>query len=382
RVRPRVERILFRERFALDEAMKHLPEKLAAARGPEGLWSMTGTELMTNLRPSSCVIFAAAESAFVPVFVEGTAAPAAIPAEGELVPLVATFDSAKQVDRQTRQKAGPMGAAVLASLDAHLLLPIRRTGKLEAFISLGEKKSGDVYTSTDLTLLTALATSLSIHLLRFDEAELLERTRAIQEKMRRYVPGALAEAIAHGTDLETGEREVSLLFVDIRGYTAYSDGRNVTDIFSTVNKYTETVSSVVTELGGAVVEFNGDGMMAVFGAPRHLDQKERAAVLAAKRLAETVPQMNSDTTLSVGVGVATGQAFVGNIEAVDRTIWSAIGSTTNLAARLQTLTRDMKVSVLIDSATHRAAGDAATGFSRHDGTQIRGRRELETVYSL
>src|SRR6185437_15610615 len=65
---------------------------------------------------------------------------------------------------------------------------------------------------------------------------------------------------------------------------------------------TETVSSVVTEFGGAVVEFNGDGMMAVFGAPRHLENKERAAVLAAKRLAESVPKMNSETPLAVGVG--------------------------------------------------------------------------------
>ena len=65
-----------------------------------------------------------------------------------------------------------------------------------------------------------------------------------------------------------------MLFVDIRGYTTYSESREAGEVFSVINRYTEIVSSLVRERGGSVVEFNGDGMMAIFGAPTELAQKD------------------------------------------------------------------------------------------------------------
>ncbi len=88
------------------------------------------------------------------------------------------------------------------------------------------------------------------------------------------------------------------------------------------------------------------------------------------------------TPLSVGVGVATGEAFVGNIQAVDRLIWTAIGNTVNLAARLQTLTRDLDASIVIDEPTRRGADYVAADFERREETPIRGRRETQDVYVL
>src|SRR4029453_8654002 len=143
------------------------------------------------------------------------------------------------------------------------------------------------------------------------------------------------------------------------------------EIFSLVNRYTETVSRVVRQHSGTIVEFNGDGRVAAFGAPEPLAEKERAAVEAGREIVATVRslalgQMQSDRQpLEVGVGIATGQAFVGNIQAVDRLIWSAIGNTTNLAARLQSLTRDLAAAIVIDARTRAAAGEAAADFEGH-----------------
>jgi len=130
-----------------------------------------------------------------------------------------------------------------------------------------------------------------------------------------------------------------VLFVDIRGYTTFAESRRAEEIFSTVSRSTETVSETVRKYGGPVVDFNGDGMMTVFGAPREIAHKERAAVEAGRELVEAVGALpvEGGQPLSAGVGIATGEAFVGNIQAVDRMIWSAIGNTTNLAARLQSL---------------------------------------------
>ena len=69
-----------------------------------------------------------------------------------------------------------------------------------------------------------------------------------------------------------------MLFVDVRGYTRFSESRRAEEIFSTVNRYMETVSQIVQKHSGSVVEFNGDGMMAVFGAPQDLERQESVPI--------------------------------------------------------------------------------------------------------
>jgi adenylate cyclase len=255
-----------------------------------------------------------------------------------------------------------------------------------AFLSLGEKRSGDIYTATDLTLLTAVAEKVSAELRRFDEAEINREVRAMSERFRRYVPEQIAAQIVSGQSLDAQESVVSILFVDIRGYTSYAEDKPAVEVFSTVNRYTETVSRVVRAHGGTVVEFNGDGMMAVFGAPTSMADKELAAVAASREIVLSVRSLdigaNNGQPLEVGVGIATGKAFVGNIQSIDRLIWSAIGDTANLAARLQSLTRDLNAAVVIDSATMTHAAAAAPDFESHANMPIRGRRQNEDVYSL
>jgi adenylate cyclase len=263
---------------------------------------------------------------------------------------------------------------------------VRRGEDLAAFLCLGPKRSGDVYTPTDLSLLTSVAETVSQQLRRFDQEETVRAAREMQEALRRYVPGAVAEQLASGAELASGEREVSVLFVDIRGYTGFAESREAEEIFSTVNRYTGAVSQIVQRHAGSVVEFNGDGMMAVFGAPRELAHKERAAVEAGLEIVAAVGSLRigdaESGPLSVGVGIATGEAFVGNIRAVDRMIWSVIGNTTNLAARLQSLTRALDASLVIDGVTWERAQPAAADFERRPDVPIRGRRETQDLYAL
>jgi adenylate cyclase len=275
-------------------------------------------------------------------------------------------------------------AAALDSLGAAVLLPIGRRERLAAFLCLGEKRSGDIYTPTDLALLTALAGRAANELGRFDAAEIAQQARAMQEALRRYVPGPVAARVVSGKDLEMGEREISVLFVDLRGYTTYSEQRTAAETFSTVNRYTDAVSRVLRAHGGTVVEFNGDGMMAVFGAPEDLAQKEHAAVAAGREIIDAVRALDlaDGGRLDAGVGIATGRAFVGNIRSADRWIWSAIGNTPNLAARLQALTRDLDAAVAVDTPTWLAAGAASAAFELRAQVPIRGRRRTEDVYVL
>src|SRR5207244_1238337 len=112
--------------------------------------------------------------------------------------------------------------------------------------------------------------------------------------------------------------DVSVLFVDIRGYTAYSEVRTAGTLFSMVNRYTEAVSAVIERRGGTVVEFLGDGLMAVFGAPDPMPDHARVSVQVACEVVATVRDLGLDVAegeaaIGVGVGIASGQAFVGNV---------------------------------------------------------------------
>jgi adenylate cyclase len=84
----------------------------------------------------------------------------------------------------------------------------------------------------------------------------------------------------------------------------------------------------------------------------------------------------------VGVGIATGRAFVGNIRAADRMIWSAIGDTTNLSSRLQQMTRELEASIVIDTATAQLIEDLVVDWRIHPETRIRGRRKVADLFSL
>jgi class 3 adenylate cyclase/glycopeptide antibiotics resistance protein len=386
-VRERLERRLFAERYALRDGVEQLLGELAETTDPEKIVRLAGEQLDALLRPDACVIYVDAESAFVPVFQRGPLAPPVIEPEGGLIEALRARRGPLDVEAwRFEHREGGLDAASWAALDslrAAVVLPAFAGTELVAFVCLGEKLSGDVYTPSDLSLLAAVGYATSAALERSREAEIQRHARRMQRALRRYVPGAIANELAAGGRLSEGRCEVSVLFVDLRGYTAFSEGKSPDAIFSTINRYTAAVSSIVREHGGAVVEFNGDGMMVVFGAPRALAGKERAAVEAARALSAEVRTLAAEgEPLEVGVGIASGEAFVGNVRAVDRWIWTALGNPTNLAARLEKLTRELGAWIAVDEATWRGAGEVAADFVRRPAVRVRGRREPMDLYCL
>ena len=388
---PRVERLLVPERHALRTGVEGLLGGLAAARGPEPLLTLAGERLDALVRPEACVIYAPLGDRFAPVFVragERLGEPPVLPAAATTI--AALRGQRTPIDLPQWTRTHPLvedERAALETVRAAVLLPVHRGAELAAVIGLGAKRSGDIYTATDLALLAAVADKLSSELLRFDVADILRQERAMGEALRRYVPEPVAARLTRGQSIEGGERDVSVLFVDIRGYTSYSEERAAGAVFSVVNRYTAAISAVIQQRGGTVVEFLGDGLMAVFGAPEPVPDHARAAVEAAHEVIATGRRLAHATgageaPIAVGVGIASGRAFVGNVQTSDRLVYTAIGDVVNLAARIQGLTRDLHAAVAIDACTHRTAGPLAAHFQRHDRIQIRGRVQPEDVYAL
>jgi adenylate cyclase len=286
--------------------------------------------------------------------------------------------------RAGQARLEPLERAALEGMGVNAVLPVLGEGGVAAFLCLGQKRSGDVYTQGDLEILRTIGERTSDHLSTLERAQEQRREQERYERLRRYVPGALAERVGRDQALEEGEREVTVLFVDIRGYSSFAERRRVDAVFQVVNRYTETVTGIVTTAGGVVVEFNGDGMMAVFGALDPLPDKEAAAVLAAREIVAQMPALGSfaGQELQVGVGIATGRAYVGSIRGVDRHIWTALGKTTNLAARLQGLTRELAAWIVIDAATREACAARAGDFRAHERFPIRGQLQPEDLFAL
>jgi class 3 adenylate cyclase len=390
-VRPPLERLFFRERKALEAGASALRSELARVAEPGALFQTLGTRLAEFLRLETCVIYGLAGEAYAPLFARGAGVPPGFEAEGRLVSLLAEHAAPIPVAQWRRwaRRGAIEGAdrAALESLAPDVLLPIHREDQLTAFLCLGQKQSGDIFTQTDLTLLAGLVDRASLALLRFDAGSIERSERELNQALRSYVPAAVADELARGAAPAPGEREVTVLFVDVRGYTSFSQGRRPEEIFEVVNTYTTAVSGVIRRHSGAVVEFHGDGLMAVFGAPRTLEDKERAAVAAARDILGTVAGLELGRkhglpSLEVGVGIATGDAFVGDIQAVDRRIWGVIGNTTNLAARLQNLTKDLEAAIVIDLVTGERASAEVHDFTQHEDIRVRGRSDAMQVYAL
>jgi class 3 adenylate cyclase len=374
-LRPWLDRRLFAAQHVLGERFTALRAELSGCRGVEELATRAGEGIDALLHPESLATYARSGDSFAPLFVRGSKAPLAFEAASTLVQVLEAkggplFARAREI--------GPFERAALETLGAEVVVPVLGgDGQLVAFTCLAGKRSGDIYTATDLERLGSVAERCAEVLARLDADAVAREARELQSALRRYVPGAVAEKVVRGEALAPGEREVSVLFVDIRGYTGLAEGLRPEDVFATLNEHTERVSRVVQENGGTVVEFNGDGMMVVFGAPEALTRKELHAVEAARRIVDSMP-----AALSVGVGVATGSAFVGSIRAADRFIWTAVGSTTNLASRLQSLTRELGAAIAIDEATHERAGYVCGDFVRHADLAIRGRTGRFDVFAL
>jgi len=324
-LRPQVDRLFFIERHGLEHGVAELLPALAESADAGALVEHVGSQLVELIDPEVCVIYSRDGESYAPVFASGPAVPPAFESSGPLIGALSGRSKPIALPRRGGARAdstlGPFERAALETLGAEVVVPIRRGSDLLAFLCLGAKRSGDVYTPTDLSLLTAVAEKASAELLRFDQEQLIRDGQAMQESLRRYVPGAVADELASGTELASHERPVSVLFVDIRGYTSFSQAREAEEVFSTINRYTAAVSSIVRRHGGSVVEFNGDGMMVIFGAPNELAHKERAAVEAGLEIVESMREIDSEgDTIAVGVGIATGDAFVSNIQAADRMI--------------------------------------------------------------
>lgn len=208
---------------------------------------------------------------------------------------------------------------------------------------------------------------------------LRERER-IREAFGTYLDEEIAEYILSEGFSEQGvEREVSILFCDVEDFTAFAAHATATEVVARLNELFETVVPIVARHGGHVDKFEGDGLLAVFGAPEpHPDHADRA-VRAAVEMAAAV-NGGDGMGFRIGVGVNTGRVVAGNIGGGGRLNFSVIGAPVNVAQRAESATRRTGDDVLITAETARQLR-ADFGLRQREGLTLKGIDEPVTLYA-
>jgi class 3 adenylate cyclase len=219
----------------------------------------------------------------------------------------------------------------------------------------------------------------------------LAQKQRIQNAFGRYVGDYALSQLLEGTEggEQAGiEREVSILFADIRSFTRLSEGMKAPDVVALLNEVFQMVSDRILEQGGTIDKFIGDSVMAYFGAPvPHPDHALRA-VTAAVQIIDAVAERNRGSArageekrlpLEIGIGVHTGHVVVGNIGSDRRTDFTAIGDAVNVAHRLEKLAPPGEI--LVSEAVQRRVRGAVP--MRFEGErQLSGREEPVHVYAV
>ena len=184
--------------------------------------------------------------------------------------------------------------------------------------------------------------------------------REKQRLSRYFSPAVVAEIVRQKEDanLASARRRMTVLFSDIRGFTSMSEKMTPEDVVTFLREYFTVMTDVVFQHGGTVDKYIGDGVMALynvpFDQPDHAAQAVRTALVFQDRLKPLAGRFRAKygTDLNCGVGIHTGDAVVGTIGSEQRLEYTAIGDTINLGSRLEGITKDFHVSIIISESTY------------------------------
>jgi adenylate cyclase len=229
-------------------------------------------------------------------------------------------------------------------------------------------------------------------------AGLAERDQVRDLLDKNVSPEVAAQLMRDGAALGGQEREVTILFADLRGFTTLSEQLPARELLTLLNRYLDRMSTAIEAQGGVIDKFIGDGIMALFGAPVAQGDAADRALAAALAMERALAELNRELAaegrppLAIGIGVNTARVVAGNIGSQRRLNYSVVGEGVNIAARLESLTRtaEYRTNIIARAATKAACHRGPSSISnsptpnfRPLGTvPVKGRAEPVEIFAI
>ena len=267
------------------------------------------------------------------------------------------------------------------------VLPIFVKDQLSGIISLGHL-AASAHSEEDLSYGRQVADQVAVAL---TNAGLVKEQRELISLFERYVSPQVAAEIANrqGEIILAGqEMQATVVFTDIRNFTAMTAGKPSADVLAWLNNYFTAMSHIILKNDGFLNKFMGDGLLVLFGVPLGETATMSAckAVQAALEMLDRVKRMNTENEpgqpeLRIGIGLHTGTLTAGNLGARERMEYSVIGETVNLASRLEELTKKFKTGMVMSSETQELIQDRFSTTCLGE-VEIRGFPGKSQVYTV
>jgi len=245
--------------------------------------------------------------------------------------------------------------------------------------------SSGLFFSPMYGVLTVLALGVFLLLVRFWQEE--RQKRRLRGIFSRYVSPAVVNRITQtARELMAGEeRELSIMFTDIRGFTSLSEKLKPQEVVTLLNRYFTPMTTLVRTYSGTLDKFIGDALMAYWNAPLDVPNHPAGAVETALAMQEELPVLNErlraelNLEIRIGVGIHTGMAFVGNMGSEDFANYTVIGDNVNLASRLEGLCPKYGVGLVVSGETKGSCG-GAFAFQCLDTIRVKGKTQPVVIY--
>jgi adenylate cyclase len=218
-----------------------------------------------------------------------------------------------------------------------------------------------------------------------------EREQA-RDAFARFVPETVVDQVladADGLRLGGVRRAATVLFSDLRGFTSFSETLEPERVIEALNRYLTAMSEAILDHGGTLVAYMGDGIMAVFGAPLQQDDHADRALEASREMLERLQGFNGwlreqglHDGFKMGIGLNSGPVMSGNVGSERRLEYTALGDTTNTAARLEGMTKGTPHQLYVSDTTYQALTRPAEDLMAVGEVEVRGRKAKVRLWSL
>jgi len=284
---------------------------------------------------------------------------------------------------------------LLVAVLSALLLPRLSPLSALAFLigTLGATMVSNLWMWNSLGLIIPIASVLSytliVSMLQITYGFFVEQRnkRHLSQIFSQYIPPALVEEIdASGEEisLEGETREMSVLFSDVRNFTTISEGLDATELTHMMNEFLTPFTGVIQKHRGTIDKYMGDAVMAFWGAPLADEDHARNSLLAAFDMILAVQQLDAPfrdrnwPAIRVGVGIASGEMNVGNMGSEFRIAYTVMGDTVNLGSRLEGLTKQYGVDIIVNERTRDLVPDFV--FRELDIVRVKGKTEPAAIF--